>query len=99
MVAQLLTEWGYTVDRSLGGTGVVGTLSTETGTEGVEDGSDGSGKPHAIILRADMDALPIEEHNQFDHRCVRCNCSRKSRRATEVTSHTVQLRSQVTPCN
>jgi amidohydrolase len=54
-VARLLTEWGIEVHRGLAATGVVGTLKVGTG-------------PRAIGLRADMDALDLEEHNQFDHR-------------------------------
>lgn len=48
LVATRLRSWGYEVDRGLGGTGVVGTLTR------------GSGK-RTIGLRADMDALPIQE--------------------------------------
>eukprot|EP00897_Mesotaenium_endlicherianum_P001878 jgi/Mesen1/1718/ME000138S00584 len=57
MVARLLAEWGYEVDRSLGGTGVVGTLTAGAPTD----------RP-AIMLRADMDALPMAEDNEFEHR-------------------------------
>jgi len=55
LVARKLAEWGIEVHRGLGGTGVVGTLR-----------SGASGK--SIGLRADMDALPIQEVNAFGHR-------------------------------
>lgn len=48
LVASRLTEWGYEVHRGLAGTGVVATLQRGTG-----------GK--RLGLRADMDALPIQE--------------------------------------
>jgi hippurate hydrolase len=48
LVADKLTAWGYTVERGLGGTGVVGTLVRGRGAR-------------RLGLRADMDALPIEE--------------------------------------
>lgn len=47
-VAELLESWGITVERGIGGTGVVGII------EGKEPG-------RSIGLRADMDALPMEE--------------------------------------
>lgn len=55
IVAQRLQALGLEVHRGLAGTGVVGTL-----TAGVGRG--------AIGLRADMDALPLEELNVFEHR-------------------------------
>ncbi|MCK6425692.1 MAG: M20 family metallopeptidase [Burkholderiaceae bacterium] len=54
LVAQRLTEWGIEVHRGLGRTGVVGVI---------RHGS----SPRAIGLRADMDALPMTEHNRFAH--------------------------------
>jgi hippurate hydrolase len=48
IVAAQLSAWGYQVERGLGETGVVGQLVR------------GSGKKH-LALRADMDALPIQE--------------------------------------
>lgn len=56
-VARMLASFGIDVHRGLAGTGVVGTLS-------VGDGP-------AIGLRADMDALPLEEANDFAHRSTR----------------------------
>ena len=53
-VAARLTEWGIPVVRGLGVTGVVGII---------KNGSSG----RAIGLRADMDALPMQELNTFDH--------------------------------
>ena len=55
-VADRLTEMGIEIHRGLAGTGVVGTLA----------GNRGAGK--AIGLRADLDALHIEEKNAFEHR-------------------------------
>lgn len=54
VIAQALTDWGIPIDRGLGKTGVVGIIKS-----GESD--------RAIGLRADMDALPIQEHNQFAH--------------------------------
>ena len=48
LVASKLESWGYTVHRGLGGTGVVGTLVRGTSAR-------------RLGLRADMDALPIQE--------------------------------------
>ncbi|PWC36421.1 M20 aminoacylase family protein [Azospirillum sp. TSO35-2] len=56
IVAAKLEEFGITVHRGLGKTGVVGTL---TGL--------GTGSGRTIGLRADMDALPMPEANDFDH--------------------------------
>ena len=55
MIARTLTGLGYEVHRNVGKTGVVGRLAV------------GDSK-RTIGLRADMDALPIEEVNQFNHR-------------------------------
>ena len=54
VVAQKLTEWGIPIIRGLGVTGVVGII---------KNGS----SPRSIGLRADMDALPMQEINTFDH--------------------------------
>jgi hippurate hydrolase len=56
VVAENLTKWGIPIHRGLGGTGVVGTIK----------GKRGAGA-RAIGLRADMDALPIQERNGFAH--------------------------------
>ncbi|MCM2297497.1 M20 aminoacylase family protein [Rhodoferax sp.] len=53
-VADKLAEWGIPVHRGLGTTGVVGIV--KNGTSG-----------RAIGLRADMDALPMQEANTFAH--------------------------------
>ncbi|SMB28312.1 Hippurate hydrolase [Sterolibacterium denitrificans] len=55
IVAAHLERLGLTVRRGLAGTGVIGTLQA------------GNGRC-AIGLRADMDALPLEELNCFAHR-------------------------------
>jgi hippurate hydrolase len=58
-VAERLASWGIEVHRGLGKTGVVGVL------RGARTAA--AGKPRAIGLRADMDALPMPEHNRFAH--------------------------------
>lgn len=54
-VAEKLESFGIDVHRGLAKTGVVGTLKRGTGNR-------------AIGLRADMDALDLQELNDFDHR-------------------------------
>jgi hippurate hydrolase len=54
VVASRLTEWGIPVVRGLGVTGVVGIIKNGT-------------SERAIGLRADMDALPMQELNTFEH--------------------------------
>ncbi len=54
VVAQKLGEWGIPVHRGLGTTGVVGIVKNGTSTR-------------AMGLRADMDALPMQEANTFSH--------------------------------
>ncbi|MCY7371545.1 MAG: M20 family metallopeptidase [Polaromonas sp.] len=54
VVAEKLTEWGIPVLRGMGVTGVVGIIKR------------GSSEA-AIGLRADMDALPMQEFNTFAH--------------------------------
>ena len=57
VVAGKLTEWGIPIHRGLGKTGVVGIVK----------GRDGGASGRAIGLRADMDALPMQEFNTFAH--------------------------------
>ena len=54
VVAQQLTAWGIPIHRGMGTTGVVGIIK-------------GGDSPRAIGLRADMDALPMQEFNTFAH--------------------------------
>ena len=56
-IANLLRSWGYTVTEGIGKTGVVATLSV------------GDGKK-AIGLRADTDALPVQETNDRAYKSV-----------------------------
>ncbi|WP_277963523.1 M20 aminoacylase family protein [Pseudomonas sp. RIT-To-2] len=56
-VAELLSQWGFEVHRGVGGTGVVGVLRK------------GSATP-AIGIRADMDALPINEVGTCGYRSI-----------------------------
>jgi hippurate hydrolase len=54
VIAAKLAEWNIPVHRGLGGTGVVGIVKNGTSTR-------------AVGLRADIDALPMTEHNTFPH--------------------------------
>jgi amidohydrolase len=54
VIAKALESWGLEVHRGLGKTGVVGVIRNGSG-------------PRAIGLRADIDALPMTEHNRFAH--------------------------------
>jgi hippurate hydrolase len=54
VVAAKLTEWGIPILRGMGQTGVVGIIKHGT-------------SQRAIGLRADMDALPMQEINTFEH--------------------------------
>ncbi|PRC94175.1 M20 aminoacylase family protein [Solimicrobium silvestre] len=54
VVADKLTEWGIPVLRGMGVTGVVGIIKRGT-------------SERAVGLRADMDALPMQELNTFAH--------------------------------
>ncbi len=55
LVAKQLESWGIEVHRGVGGTGVVGVLRSGNG-------------PGTVGLRADMDALPIEEANAVPYK-------------------------------
>ena len=55
MVAEKLRGFGLEVHRGIGTTGVVGVLRA-------------GGAKRSVGLRADMDALPIQEENSFAHR-------------------------------
>src|SRR6476661_10630826 len=55
IVASKLQEWGLEVTRGLGKTGLVGTLRKGNSLK-------------SIGLRADMDCLPMDETNDFEHR-------------------------------
>ena len=54
LVAAKLTEWGIPIHRGMGTTGVVGIVKAGTSNR-------------ALALRADMDALPMQEFNTFAH--------------------------------
>ena len=53
LVAEQLQAWGYAVTRGLGGTGVVGRLQRGSGSK-------------TLGVRADMDALPMDEDTDLD---------------------------------
>jgi hippurate hydrolase len=65
LVAATLAGWGIAVHRGLGGTGVVGLIRGR-GAAG--------GRRRSIGLRADMDALPVQEENAFAHRSTHPGC-------------------------
>jgi hippurate hydrolase len=54
LIARQLTDWGIAVHRGMARTGVVGII---------RNGS----SERAVGLRADIDALPMTEHNSFAH--------------------------------
>ncbi|MDR7269252.1 hippurate hydrolase [Pelomonas saccharophila] len=54
VIAKALTDWGIPIHRGLGKTGVVGIVKNGT-------------SDRAVGLRADIDALPMTERNQFPH--------------------------------
>ena len=54
-ISELLTEWGISHQRNVGGNGIVGLI------EGTLPGK------KVVALRADMDALPIVEQNECDY--------------------------------
>lgn len=55
LVADKLREFGIEIETGIAGTGIVGTLTKGRGNR-------------AIGLRADLDALPIQEANEFAHK-------------------------------
>ncbi len=57
LVAERLLHWGLEVHTGVAGTGVVGVLRGMQGKR-------------SIGLRADLDALPLQEENHFPHRSV-----------------------------
>ncbi len=59
-VAELLRDYGLEVHEGVGSTGVVGVLQRGNATS-------------SVGLRADMDALPINEQNSFDYRSTNEN--------------------------
>ena len=54
VIAKALTDWGIPIHRGLGKTGVVGIVKAGSSSR-------------AVGLRADIDALPMTEHNTFAH--------------------------------
>jgi len=54
-IKKLLTQWNVEFQSEIGGTGIVARINRGHGEQ-------------SIALRADIDALPIEETNQFDYR-------------------------------
>ncbi|HYP29227.1 MAG TPA: amidohydrolase [Blastocatellia bacterium] len=57
VVSERLEQYGYDVKRGVGRTGVVGLLR----------GAGGGQAGRTLLLRADMDGLPIQEENRVDY--------------------------------
>lgn len=74
LVANKLKEWGLEVYSGIAGTGVIGVLRGQLGTK-------------SIGLRADMDALPMQEHNTFAH----CSTRHGKMHACGHDGHTAML--------
>ncbi|AOK14366.1 amidohydrolase [Burkholderia vietnamiensis] len=74
VVAREFAALGYAVSRGLGGTGVVASLP-------------GTDPRRGIVLRADLDALPIREANDFAH----ASCTHGVMHACGHDGHTVML--------
>ncbi|ANI16387.1 amidohydrolase [Pseudomonas citronellolis] len=74
LVADLLGQWGYEVHRGVGRTGVVGVLRN-------------GDSPRRLGLRADMDALPIEEATGLPY----SSCHSGRMHACGHDGHTVML--------
>lgn len=74
LVCERLQSWGYEVTRGLGGTGVVGQLKRGSSTR-------------KLGLRADMDALPIQETTGLPH----ASCHAGMMHACGHDGHTAML--------
>lgn len=73
-VESKLTEWGIEFQNQIGGTGIVASIQSGTSEK-------------AIGLRADMDALPIEEINDFNY----CSTNPGVMHACGHDGHTIML--------
>lgn len=77
IVAKLLREWGYDVTSGVAGTGVVATLENGTGKK-------------KLGLRADMDALPVQEQTGLSYASRICGkmhaCGHDGHIATLLTA-------------
>jgi len=74
LVVEKLKEWGLEVYTGMAGTGVIGVLRGQPGAK-------------SIGLRADMDALPMQEHNTFAH----CSTRNGKMHACGHDGHTAML--------
>jgi len=74
LVARCLEQWGYQVTRGLGGTGLVGQLRRGNGSK-------------RLGIRADMDALPIQEGTGLPH----ASCHHGVMHACGHDGHTAML--------
>lgn len=74
LVARNLRQWGYEVEEAVGGTGVVGRLRLGAGSR-------------RLGLRADLDALPIQEASGKPH----ASCQAQVMHACGHDGHTAML--------
>ena len=68
-VAQKLTEWGIEHQTGIAQTGIVSTITgTKVPDTAIQNTKSKIQNPKVLAIRADMDALPIQEENEVPYR-------------------------------